>query len=541
MAIKFGLDLNNETPEVSTNTANSTSSGTGTSKTKTDSEKVSDLMPSYQKTSDFIIAGAKNAPKSESSPTTPPPVVVDNTIDTDQLESSPTSSSAVLPEPVEVPRYTPPESVTPTPVEDSEQQKELKVREEENKRLRDEVFESLSSLSDIGDFTAQLEEDNDVKRKREAKTAIDNRIMKKNREYDLALRDAEDTFGTRAQKNAIKNEIKKDYNRRLADLSIQQMALAGEYNDAVAEVNRKVELELADRRSELDALSFLYTENKDRLTLVEQREFNKKLVTEERVYQSEFAKTQQLEQMKLTMLINATEAGAGPGTLDAIQGATSTASLLSLPGASVYTKSKADRLAEQLASINVSKASRELDLLNNPPQTSQGMTPTLLKTINGLGAGERTALTDANDTVRSLERLRELIETEDFATLATDATELGREFNRLSKDVADKMARERTGAVVTSNEEKTFKKIMGLTLFNRSISDSDEIVKTLNQQIQKHNESQNLVDPTGEIRSFLDASAGVDTTSNISVDDFLDSQVIPALQQNVYGTYVTNN
>ena len=530
MEIEFGLKTNNELPDLDTGSTNTTTSSSnvavadvkGTKQTKEEAMAIVER----DRANNVSFSAPTDSPSQNT-----PPVTVSNSVSTDELEGYSQAQNAVIPTRAE------PERIEVQVAEPTEQQLELERRQKEDERLRNDVFEGLEGLADRGEFQSDLEEETGLQKKKEAKTAIDNKIMKKQREFDLALRDAQDTFGTRAQKSAIKAEISKDYNRRLADLSIQQMALAGEYNDAKSYVDKKVELEFQDRRAELDALSFLYTENKDRLTTVEQREFNKKIQTEERAYQKEFAKTQQLEDMKLTMVINATEAGAGSATLDAIQNAKDINGLLSLPNAGTYTKSKADRLAEQLAGINVSKAQKELDILNNPPADTSGLTPALQKTITGLSAGERTNLVDANDTVRSMERLKELISGNNYADLATVATEAGREFNRLSLDVADKMARERTGAVVNPEEMKTFKKVLGLTLFNRTISDKDEVLSTLDRQLTKHGEAQNLVDPSGEIRGFLNQNAGGEV--QVSTSDYLNQ--VDSTLSNPYGAYITDN
>lgn len=534
--IKFGLDI----PDVDLNKVDSGAIANSTSSSNAPASDLKVDKPAQTKQDQLdIINRDKERGLSISNPTTSP---VNNVVDTDQLESNVSAGvslpSEFVPEVISVDT---PETVSvdaqgnEKKISDIKEQIKLLESQKEVVGMRDDVKAGFDSIGNIGAFESDLADDIDLQKKKEAKTEIDNKILKKTREFDLALRDAQDTFGTRAQKNSIKAEITKNYNRELADLAIIQMARAGEYNDARSYVDEKVRLELQDRRADLDGLIFLYQENKERFSKEDQRAFDKKIKEEERAYTEDYDKRKQLEDMKLTMTINATEAGAGNGTLQAIQNAKDTTALLSLPNAGVYTKSKADRLSEQLASINVATAQKELDLLNNPPANTAGMTPELQKTILGLGSGERTDLVNANDTVRSLERLQTLINENDFSILATDATEQGREFNRLAKDVADKMARERTGAVVTSNEEKTFKKIMGLTLFNRSISNKEEVIKTLDGQIRKHNESQNLVDPTGQIRTFLGSAQG----SAVSVDDFL-SQVNEQLN-NPYSTYTGNS
>ena len=294
-------------------------------------------------------------------------VPVNTAVDTNQLESQ-ANVAVNLPtttEPERIQVDAPDASIS----EEGSQKKIAELNEQVNVlksqkdsvQSRDDVKAGFDAIGNIGKFESGLGDDIQLQKKKEAKTEIDNKILKKSRDFDLALRDAQDTFGTRAQKSAIKGDITKNFNRQLADLSIIQMARAGEYNDARSFVDEKVRLELQDRRANLDGLLFMYGENKERFTKLEQRQFEKKIQTEERAYAEEYDTRKQLEDMKLTMTINATEAGAGNGTLQSIQNAKDTTSLLSLPNASIYTKSKADRLSEQLIQINVAKASQALN------------------------------------------------------------------------------------------------------------------------------------------------------------------------------------
>jgi hypothetical protein len=179
-------------------------------------------------------------------------------------------------------------------------------------------------------------------------------------------------------------------------------------------------------------------------------------------------------------------------------------------------------IAAQNASI--AKSNYELELLKNPQTSSTGLTPELQQRIDGMSDGSRKDLVNANDTIMQLDRIKEIIATTDDLTTLTQATELGREFERLAYDVADKMARERTGAVVTEDETKAFKKILGLGAFNKIISDDQEILDNLDNFINKHTQTTSLIDPTGEIRSFLG-----NNSTTISVEDsYLDS-VIPII------------
>jgi len=102
--------------------------------------------------------------------------------------------------------------------------------------------------------------------------------------------------------------------------------------------------------------------------------------------------------------------------------------------------------------------------------------------------------------------------------LLTPATEEGREFRRISENVADKLARQRTGAVVSEEEQASFRKIMGLGFFNILSKDDEEITGALDKILSPHSETLRLADPTGEIQSFLDAGTlDIETADEIDV------------------------
>ena len=267
---------------------------------------------------------------------------VNSSVDTTQLESA-SSSGVVLPQPTQTQRI---QTSTPSVqdpanaeldritgeakrIQDTlNKNKEQYDLQDIQKKAKEDIGTAFDSLASIGKFESSLGDAIELQKKKELKTEIDNKILKKERDFDLALRAAEDTFGTRAQKNAAKAEISKNYNRELADLSIIQMARAGEYNDAKAYVDQKVQLEMQDRKANLDKLMFFYAENKERLTELDQRAFQAKILKDERAYQEQLAKTQNFENFRFGLIQAAISAGAGNGTLAALQSATSMEELI---------------------------------------------------------------------------------------------------------------------------------------------------------------------------------------------------------------------
>lgn len=149
-------------------------------------------------------------------------------------------------------------------------------------------------------------------------------------------------------------------------------------------------------------------------------------------------------------------------------------------------------------------AQKELDALNNPPVTT-GVDPDTLKVVNDLTDGQRTTITNSRETVSEIDRMIALVETTGDMSLLTKATEEGREFLRLRKNVVDKLARNRTGAVVGSDEEKTFKDILGVGMFDVIAKDDEEVINGLKKFKVPHEESLNLNDPENKVRNFLDS------------------------------------
>ena len=150
-------------------------------------------------------------------------------------------------------------------------------------------------------------------------------------------------------------------------------------------------------------------------------------------------------------------------------------------------------------------AQKELDALNAPVDET-AIPPETLKTVKGLTDGQRTTITDSRETINEVQRMIALVESAGDMSLLTKATEEGREFLRLRQNVVDKLARKRTGAVIGVEEEKTFKDILGVGMFDLIAKDDEEVVKGLKKFVVPHEEAINLNDPTGEVRNFLDAS-----------------------------------
>ena len=172
-------------------------------------------------------------------------------------------------------------------------------------------------------------------------------------------------------------------------------------------------------------------------------------------------------------------------------------------------------MEQSRASINASNASArssnanadfreiETDQLLNP--TSADIDAATIKVITDLDGGTRETITGARETITEMDRMIEIINSVDDLTQLSPTSEIGREFNKLKENVVDKLARERTGAVVGADEQASFNKIIGVRRFDTFMASDDEQIQQLERLKNKHNESLSLADPTNQVRNYLDS------------------------------------
>lgn len=275
----------------------------------------------------------------------------------------------------------------------------------------------------------------------------------------------------------IEQEIQDKGIQRRAALAVTQLAAQGEYYGAKEVADRAVAASVERQKNRNDALQFIYQENKEQFTKAEQRQFetaqadrNREIDNTEYRLRAEFAQNLQ-------------------------------------------ENSPTARLDRQLKGIQIAKSQLELEALKNPASI-QGLSKETADRMDKLPLTEKDSLVNAGDTVDQLTRLKNLVATTDIATLQNPLTEEGILFNRLATDVADKMARKRTGAVVTDSEQANFKKILGLSFFTRLNSDPNTVGTEIDKFINLHNQTATLIDPRGDIRAALKNINGGDATQS---------------------------
>lgn len=295
---------------------------------------------------------------------------------------------------------------------------------------------------------------------------------------------------------------------QLRSLTASAQLMQGNIEGARAEIDAALEAKYAPLRQALDAEKFFIQQQYSRLSTAEKRQAD----AQQFLLDQEIGQIEQAQQLVQAMLPYATpEEVQRIGAIDNPQEQTQAATQIIARG---QAADRAQERAQRGASIAASKALRdqrdieiqikkmELDALRNPP--SQVTDAATLEVIDGLTDGQREDILNARETVGEIDRMIELVNSVSDINLLTKGTEEGREFQRLSRNVVDKLARERTGAVVGADEEAAFKDIVGVGAFNLIAKSDEELLNGLNNMKRKHDESLSLNDPQGAVRNFLD-------------------------------------
>ncbi len=152
------------------------------------------------------------------------------------------------------------------------------------------------------------------------------------------------------------NEIQRKSASYLANLSLSKSILGRDYDRAVGIAEKKVEMELAPLKSELDAKKFVYESNKELWSASEKAQLDNIIRKEERAYKEEKERKDTLEAKKIELFKN----GAPQNMLDVVRDAETIEDIYAIPGVSTYLVSKAERLDMQLKGLQIRKANNDL-------------------------------------------------------------------------------------------------------------------------------------------------------------------------------------
>ena len=275
------------------------------------------------------------------------------------------------------PLTTPETGATPTPLEEFTtvtpemvaEQQALRERRAAQTATGQDLYEGLLGLGTKGQATIQAEQEAGIGRLSTELTDVENEIAQKSLRFRRDRERIETQGGTVAQVNAKLNEVSRKQNREIADLEVIRAARSNSLTNAQNLVNRQIELEFGDKIAQVNALKFIYDENKESLTKEEDRLLQQTIKREERAFEvasNEFAR---LKDAQYTMLEYAKENGAPNNVLKSIlQSETAEGAALAAGQYGVDPVRQAN-LANTYNQIKVRNA--ELDLKRNQIALSQ--------------------------------------------------------------------------------------------------------------------------------------------------------------------------
>lgn len=248
-------------------------------------------------------------------------------------------------EPLDIPNTTPEiggiEQYTPEMLAERRQlqQQEQKVQGQEQ-----DIYSALAGLGTRGAETIRAERQAGIPELSTALTDIENEIASKSLQFRRERERITQMGGSAAQVNAELADVSRKQNQELADLEVIRAARSNTLTNAQNLINRQIELKFADQTAKINALSFLYENNKDRLTKAQDQLLQKTIKREERAYQQAATEYNSFLQEQNKYLTNAAQAGADNNTLKTIKQARSYNELLSIPNIQKFSMSQGERL-----------------------------------------------------------------------------------------------------------------------------------------------------------------------------------------------------
>lgn len=346
---------------------------------------------------------------------------------------------------------------------------------EETKSLRESRNDSLESLlSTIGSAEGEVartakeySKEGGVDQTQAELSDINQQILEEQerlRRQEEAIEDNAKGLESTGVQGEL-NRVRRESLRTQADLSVIQLAKQGKYDSAKAIADRAVAAQLEGQKQELETREFIYNQIKEELTTKEQRLFETQQAERTRLLDNEEYRLRAEYDQKIKQ--------SDP----------------------LY------QLDLRIKQASAREAELKIEALENADASV--VSPEVLEKIQDLDVNGRETLVNTTDTIDQLTRVKDLVENNSTEDLANPFTEAGRLYQRLTTDIADKMARERTGAVVRDEEQASFKKILGVGFGNQLLATPEEINKELDKFIGKHNNSAFLIDPSGDIRKAM--------------------------------------
>lgn len=240
-----------------------------------------------------------------------------NPITTTQLENTqpmtlPSSITAPVPDIT---------SFTTTTPQMQEQQTQVNRAKKQQTDTLGNIFTGLTALGERGATQMSLEEQAGIPTLSKELVDIENQLRQKDLEFRREREAIQVTPGlTRAQMQARLADVTRRQSSQLADLEVIRQARSNSLTNAQSLIDRKVELEFGDKKAKVDALKFIYDENKDLLSKEEDKLLSETIRREERAFGLAKSSFEQLENEKIQLVRNAQANGAGNNVMSAILG-----------------------------------------------------------------------------------------------------------------------------------------------------------------------------------------------------------------------------
>lgn len=239
-----------------------------------------------------------------------------NLVNTNQLENSsqitlPPQNASNIPEPLT--------QFTQTSPDTQARQQRLEQGQAQNQGTLGDIFTGLTTLGTKGATQTALEEQAGIPTLNKELTDIENELRQKDLEFRRQREAIQITPGlTQAQIQARLGDVTRKQSSQLADLEVIRQARSNSLTNAQSLIDKKVALKFADVQANIDALKFIYDENKDRLTTEEKNLLDERIKREDRSYELAKNEFEDLEKQKIDLVKNAQANGASNQVMSAI-------------------------------------------------------------------------------------------------------------------------------------------------------------------------------------------------------------------------------
>jgi len=303
-----------------------------------------------------------------------------NLISTNQLETAnpltlPTSGQTAIPDSLT--------QFTQTSPQTQQKQAQLQQGQASNAGTLNEIFSGLTTLGTRGATQSKLEDQAGIGQMSTELTDIENQLRAKDLEFRRQREAIQASGGLEGQRNLELRDVSRNQASELADLEVIRQARSNSLTNAQSLIDKKVQLHFADVQAKVDALKFVYNENKETLTKEEDRLLNETIRKEERAFGIAKDEYQRFSTSQIQSVQNAQLAGASNQDLQNIMSKKNMTELLSDPSTARFMVSPKEKLELQKLGLDVRNSNLEyqtmLNDLNQAKNYLQGTTgdPTL--------------------------------------------------------------------------------------------------------------------------------------------------------------------